>query len=432
MFRHSLSSAVLCLALTGLASAAGFNIYEMGAAATAQAGAYTARSSDATAVFYNPAGIAGQKSSFVLGTTIITMNMEFQGDDPFPGKGYTVSAEDGIFYPSHIYYVTPFSKLENGDEVTFGLGITTHFGLGTEWPADFLGRGSSIMVEIQTFSFNPVLAYKHDNLRVAAGVQSFFSTVDVVKNSLTSLETNWIDVAKVTLEGSNSITTLGWGYNLGLQYDVHEMVTIGASYRSEVKVEYEGDATFESIPGAYGHALFQSALGTADTSVTTDVETEIANPAIMSIGIAIRPIEKLTIEVDVVQMNWSCFDELELAFPDEKYAAFTETIPEQYEDARSYRIGAEYMVTPEMAVRLGYLFDESPAPAAAVSTLLPDADRNSYMVGLGYDFGSVVVDVSYMYLPFNDRSTEQSSHRGFDGLYSTTAHLFGLTLGYAF
>ena len=90
------------------------------------------------------------------------------------------------------------------------------------------------------------------------------------------------------------------------------------------------------------------------------------------------------------------------------------------------------MATPALALRAGYLYDESPVPSAAVSTLLPDADRNSYQCGIGYTMGNVQLDLAYMYLPFNDRSSEQSSHRGFDALYETSAHLFGITVGYRF
>ena len=60
VLRHfTLGAALLVLLLAPtFALAGGFNIYEMGARATALGGAFTATADDASAIFYNPAGLA--------------------------------------------------------------------------------------------------------------------------------------------------------------------------------------------------------------------------------------------------------------------------------------------------------------------------------------------------------------------------------------
>ena len=46
-------------------------------------------------------------------------------------------------------------------------------------------------------------------------------------------------------------------------------------------------------------------------------------PAIMGVGIAVTPVEGLTIEADVLQMNWSCFDVLGIEFTEEPYTSLS-------------------------------------------------------------------------------------------------------------
>ena len=416
MFRRVWACVALCLALAGTAGAAGFSIYEQGAAATAQAGAFAARNTDPSAIFYNPAGIQGQGQSVSAGVTLISTGTTFYGDNPYPGDGYEAEQEPGFFYPPHLYYVHPEG------EFTFGFGFFTPFGLGTEWKDGFAGRASSMKAVIQTFYFNPVVSYGiTPELSVAVGAQMVMGTVEVERVAMTSVLTNWSDVADVALDGSGGPK---FGFNAGIQYSPISQVRLGVSYRSGVELDYDGTAKFTAID--------QTLFAAAGLPTETDVEASIAYPAIWSFGLALKPIERLTVEFDVLQMQWETFDELPITFVEEQYAALSEAIPEDYENSRSYRVGVEFMATDVLALRAGYLYDESPAPAAAVSTLLPDADRNSYMAGLGYTMGNFTVDVEYMYLPFNDRSTEQSSHRGFDGLFETHAHLYGFTLTYRF
>jgi len=407
---------IVTLALAGEVSAAGFSIYEHGAAATATAGAFIARANDPTAIFYNAAGIAGQKMSVALGTTLIIPKTEFNGDNPFPGVGVTEKMKDALYYPSHAYLVAPIGP------VTVGFGVFSPFGLGTEWPDAFSGRASSTKSVIQTFYFNPVVAYRLGPVSVGAGVQAVYGTVELARIARTPVLTEFKDVAKLSLEGTSS---LAYGFNAGVQYCPIKQVVVGASYRSKAKCDFTGTAKFDSINANY--ALVKGKLPTE-----TDVESSITFPAIMGVGVAVTPIPALTIEANVVQMQWSVFDSLGITFTDPAYASLGETIPEEYETARSYRIGAEYRINRSLVARIGYLYDESPAPDASVSTLLPDASRNSYMVGIGYTFGGATLDLSYMYLPFNDRSTNGQSRAGYNGLYKSSASLYGITLTYRF
>jgi long-chain fatty acid transport protein len=409
----------LVTAMAGSVGAAGYSIYEQGTAAMGQASAFTARADDPSAIFFNPAGIAGQEAAIHLGATLILPSSEFDGDNPYPGISTHEKMKTGVFYPPHVFIVYPTNS------VTLGLGLYAPFGLGTEWKDDFSGRAVSKFAEIQTIYLNPVVAKKFGPVSVGVGVEVVYSTVALKRTVMMPVvygdDVVWTDAAELDLEGDNGFSD--YGFNAGVQYSPMEMLTVGARYQSKVETNHTGDATFHVIePVAAAFVPPEPA----------SVEAMIPMPAIWSVGVAVRPTDKLTVEANLVSMQWSAFDSLKMTFTEVANAHLSESIPELYDDAFSYRIGAEYEMTPNFALRCGYIFDETPQPTQSVSPLLPGADRNSYQIGCGYTMDNMTIDFAYMYLDFMDRSTERSSFAGYDGLYTSTAHLIGLTLGYSF
>jgi len=405
-------------ALAAMASgvgAAGYALYEHGAAATATAGAFVARANDPSAIFYNPAGIAGQRGAVALGTTLITTKGDFSGENPFPGTGYSASQNAGFFYPSHLYAIAPVGPL------TLGVGVFNPFGLGTDWPADWKGRYVSTVTEIQTFYINPVVAYRAGPISVAAGMQAVYSTLSLDRKVKKAPLGD--DVAAMHLEGTSDIN---YGFNAGIQIRPCQRVVVGASYRSQVDSKVNGTAEFDSMNAKWTYVK-------ASLPAKADVFTTMPYPAVMALGVAVTPLPDLTVEVNVVQTQWSAFDTLAINFT-APYTPLTEKVPEGYADVRSYRIGAEYRLPDwKLALRCGYLYDASPAPPQSVTTLLPDADRDSFQLGIGYATGNnTTVDLSYMYLKFKDRSTEGISTAGFNGTYKTSANLFGMTITHRF
>ena len=73
--------------------------------------------------------------------------------------------------------------------------------------------------------------------------------------------------------------------------------------------------------------------------------------------------------------------------------------------------------------------DETPQPEKSVSPLLPGANRNGFSVGYGFTGGSLTWDLAVMYVPFDERTTNNQQD-GFTGTYNTKAWLFGITLGF--
>ena len=68
-----------------------------------------------------------------------------------------------------------------------GLGVYTIFGLGIEWPENWMGREHAISADIETVTFSPTLAFRlHDKISLAVGLNVVRGVVDITNGSPSS------------------------------------------------------------------------------------------------------------------------------------------------------------------------------------------------------------------------------------------------------
>ncbi len=418
--------AVTLLALTPSAYSAGFSIFEQGSKATGMGGAFAATADDPSAMFYNVAGLAQQrKTSALVGATIITFQNQFEGAGPFPGEGVVENYNTHTFTPPNAYLVVPI-----GENMTFGLGQFTAFGLRTDWrdPNRFSGRYVSQDANLKTISVQPSLAIKmmDDRLAVGFGAEYRTSRISLERNNLAinPFTQRIADVAHVRL---NSDWESGWGWNLGVLFKPAQDWTLGASYRSAMDIDYKGDATFTQI--LTGYPQFDQIIASR-IPPNQNISTTIAFPDFLHLGIATTMVPNWQIEFDAVRMGWSRFEEIVVNF--ENVSTPDLVIPEDWSDAYSLRLGGNRQVTDTWDIRLGALWDNTPQPVAAVGPLLPDSDRAGISFGVGFQGEHFSLELSELFLIFADRNTLGQSSDLFDGEYHTLANLIGVNLGYSF
>src|SRR3954452_22610231 len=116
--RHPRRIVLLCLlaALAGasLASASGFGLFQHGARATGQAGAFTARASDPSALTYNPAAITKLPG------------LQLQAGLDFNNATVDYGSTSGSFSAKHIIDFPPAVYLTwkaKENPIAFGVGI---------------------------------------------------------------------------------------------------------------------------------------------------------------------------------------------------------------------------------------------------------------------------------------------------------------------
>lgn len=408
------------------AFASGFSIFEQGAKATGMAGAFSATADDPSAIFYNVAGLAHQRRMQAMGgATLITFNNEFRGaEDSYP-FGVRGAFEDHTFTPPNMYAIIPI-----GENATLGIGQFTAFGLRTDWEDNetFPGRFVASDTNLKTASIQPSFAMKTSDGRFAWGAGIEYRTSHVTLSryqaEINPFTQRIADVARIRLDSEWSD---GWGWNVGLMYRPNNDWSIGLNYRSELDIEYDGDATFTQIPT--GFPQFDAAVA-AQLPPNQGITTSVTYPAFVHFGIATTRWDGWTVEFDTVYQTWSNFDQLFVEF--DQTPAVNLLVPQDWDDSFSFRLGGNREVTDNWNIRLGSVYDQTPQPVEGVGPLLPDADRVGVTYGLGYEGEHWFADVAHMILIFEDRDTEGRNRDNFDGEYSTTANLLGINLGYRF
>lgn len=422
---------LIVIFLAGNVWASGFRVPEQGATSMGMSNAWVAQANDPSAISINPAGIA-QISTPSLGGGFLVINpsVEHTASD-----GTKEDVENNFFFPPNIYATCNMGT----SNWFFGIGVSTPFGLATEWADDSFARYSSTLSEIELININPTLAYKvNDNLLVGFGVDYYRSTVTLKRKIAWGLATFGLTGDPSSLAIPDGDFQLkgdgdGWGYNAGILYKFADNYSFGFAYRSGITVDYEGDADLSKIGGAglllYGGNKF-STTGTADLDY----------PAMAQIGFAARVMPALLVELDVEWTGWSSYDKLELNF-DSPLIEDTTSIKD-WDDTLTYRLGLEYTVNEFTDIRAGYLYDKSPIPDEHFDTLLPDGDsRHGLSIGLGYRFGQFSLDTSYLALLQTEREIKQNNAEyelnplnptDVRGKYKGFTHLFAINLSYLF
>lgn len=428
--RQRLTLAAVLLLAPSLVWGAGFALFEHGARAMGMAGAFTAVADDPSALFWNPAGIAFQMdkgTQVMAGATFIFTKQDFEGADPYPGAGYDVSQKKQVFFPPHLYLVAPL-----GERTSFGLSVLSPFGLGTWWPADYAGRFISKRVDIKTFAVSPQLAYKiSDGFAVALGADYMVGTIDLTRNLQQGVNPFTQEVADLGQAHlfTEGVGNDGWGWHAGLLGKLGGGFSVGVLYRSKVKIDFEGKASFTQYgTGSPQFDALVAALIPFDENPR--IATKIDFPDFWSVGLA-WACDQLTISGQWSRMGWSSFKELPLVFPD--YPQFAETLVEDYHDSDEYRLGFEYRASPMWAVQLGASYDETPQPRESMTPLLGDSNRKVYSAGVSWRPSKLYVDLAYEYVGLEDRCTRGESLLGYNGCYlNSTGNLVAVSVGYSF
>lgn len=405
---------VLTFALSGImvagAIAGGFQLNEHGARAMAQGGAFTARAYDGSAIYFNPAGLAFQdRASAYVGGTLIMPITSFFGPLQYNTNQET-DAPAQYFTPINAYLTLPTAK-----GLTVGVGVNNPFGLGSKWDENWAGRYLTTNVALQTYFFNQSLGYQVlDNLAVGAGFSYVVGSVEIDRAVSIPLATASGDPrVNLNLKGN------GVGWNVGLLYKYSPEIALGASFRGKIKMSASGIASFK--PMYYELGL---PAGT--------VSTTIHLPATGFVGITYTPKdEPYEVEADYQYVGWSSYNELAFTFESNGSRSVQ---PKNYKDTYILRVGGEYKMNKDLRLRAGFYYDHTAVDAAYVDPILPDANRNGYSVGVGYNLtDNLSVDFAYMLLKFQERKAENTiTEVSFDGTYRTTAHLISVDFGYTF
>ena len=298
------------------AGAGGFALVQQGTAAMGQGNAFVAEADDASAIFYNPAGLNQIKRAQVYQGVFLN-----HPDREYSGGGQD-SETNHRLYPSMTGYVA----VPVHERVALGLGFFSPFGLGTAWPPTWAGRYITTYSKLTTYNLNPVVSVKViDNLSLAAGFDVLWSKVRLQRKTPVVVRGKTFPDGETEFTGEGS----GTGYNLGLHYEPLTGVKLGVAYRSQIKVNHQGGFT-TSLPVPLPGGTASGAQGS------------IVYPSSMTMGIAYSRFKPLTVEFDTTWTGWSSYSKQKvlLDIPLTANGVTTLTNPKNWHDTWAFRFGA--------------------------------------------------------------------------------------------
>ncbi len=362
--RIALAAALLMAAvLPATAQAAGYAIYEQGAAVLGMAGAGTASVHDASAVFFNPARlVALPGTQFYAGGNALTVANSFAGVDPYPGYGVTEAMKTQTFYPPNVYLTKNF-----GGAFAVGAGFNAPFGLGIEWenPATFTGRAIATKADVK--GLNASLNVAHaigSRASIAVGFDALFASVSLRQVAQVPVPGGGGAIVDVATAALKADLTPGYGWNAALWLQPTPRTQLGLAYRSRVSVDVDGTVDFTAIPT--GDPIVDA--GAAAKLQDQGVSSTLSFPAQWSMGLAYSPTPAWTFEGDLNWTEWSFFKDLPIHF--KKSPALDKKVEEDYRDQLQVRLGAEHRLA-NYTYRFGYYYDRAAAPVQSVTPLLP-------------------------------------------------------------
>jgi long-chain fatty acid transport protein len=210
--KNLLRTIAVLLTLTALAPAGaragGLTLYEIGTPDTGYASAgYAARAGDPGTILTNPAGMTHLKESQVLiGGHLLYGRAKLSPDL----INTNVTGNDGGNAVGLLPGLSAFGTYKYNNDLTFGFGVCSNFGLGLWYDSNWVGRYYARESVLMGMSFLPAAAYKvTDQFSVGVALNimvGYFST----KVAINNINPQWPDG-----EMSVKDTTLGLGGTWG-------------------------------------------------------------------------------------------------------------------------------------------------------------------------------------------------------------------------
>lgn len=402
------------LMMNQLIRAAGFQINDHSARSVAMGFSTVAFNPDPSAIYFNPACLSSFEGILDLsaGLSYIMPAAKFTGPTTL-NQNYTEQLETWNF-PIPNFFVNWRTPIDN---LNFGMGVFVPFGLGTKWPVNWYGRFLAKKTYLEAIEINPnfVYAFKLGGvpLSFSVGFGYVFGAVELERN-LSTFSPEPI----LNLKGDGTGTTFNFGLNAKILDNLH----IGAAYRHNIEINFEGETKFSNVDGL--SSLFQEGPGRAKIKFPNDFR----------FGIAYWPMSNLLVEVGMNYVGWSSYDTLKIEFdkgPGNPQMPYTSVAERLYKDIISYRLGLEYTLE-DAKIRLGGYYEPIPVDEKHVEPILPESNRFGFTGGIGYKLlNNLNVDLGYLFI-LGTQTNVIGNPNNFDGYYNTWANIVSLSFSYSF
>jgi long-chain fatty acid transport protein len=370
------------------------------AIATSYAGSSTG-AHDISNMYYNPAILSKfDKTQFVAGLTYLDVDIDPQNENVNvlynSAAGQVGDAGKNVFIPN-LYFATKINDKNN-----LGIAINSAYGLATEYNESWVGSKLDNVNSITTVNLNSNLSHKlTDKLSLAFGVnaqkmKSIKSLISTTGHPIKYRASDW-----------------GYGYSLGVNYDLYDKLSLGLGYNS--KVDHELNGTFQ-VP--------------AD-NIRQDAVLKLSTPETATIGAKYMVNDKLNLMSDIIWTRWS---RNRIADVNESGSGVDIiTISNNWNDSFMYSLGGDYQYDDNLLVRFGTAFETGAASDSNRNADVPLGDVYWLTTGINYDLGNnLSIDASYLHQFYENVSVNdvdaKTRSQNLNARYRTQVNVLSLAL----
>jgi long-chain fatty acid transport protein len=458
------------------ASASGLFVTDRGVRPLARGGAFVAGADDLHAIWYNPAGLADAGTSVLLDFAYVNYGSEYtrrtrvaDASGALQVQTFPTVTGEAPFLP--IPTVAGSYTFDDAHTWTVALGVHTPYAALAGYPLTLNGQpapsrysivspeGSALLIAGGYVAYKPI-----EQIRLGAGIEALLGTFQSTVMFSASPQDRLVGAPEDPERDSLSRLKVGPIFapsaNVGVTVIPEEHIHVGASLQLPFVV---------NAPATVDVRLPRSPEFEHASQAGNEAHVRFQLPTVFRVGAEFRqPLKALgdiRMELAFVREFWTQHHSIDVqpdnltlvgitGFPS-PFAVAPISIPRRFDNANSYRLGAEYTTPPrgENAVawvaRLGVSYDESAVPVEAVSPASLDSDKVIVSLGAGvhvgrhwrFDamfahvfFASVEVDPAEAGLPrvnpIKANPTQGEAING--GSYSAHANIAGLGAKYAF
>ena len=386
--------------------AAGMYFSDRGVRAMGRGGAFVAGADDLQSIWYNPAGLSDAGTSILVDAAWLRFSPEYTRELRVVDADGTVRhiTAPTIRGSSQLIPIpTLAGSFQINPQLTVAAGvIAPYIALasyaerlenGEPSPARYtLGSfdGSLLAIPGMWMAWKPI-----PELRIGAGVQALVGTFQSTVTFSASPQDRLLGAPEQPEFDAQSQMKVGPivapSGNVGVIYEPERHLRLGMSFQAPmivssnatIKVRLPSDVAFDGarVNGENAHVRF-------------------VLPAIFRVGVELRPIDGLRVEVAYVREFWSSHETIDakpsgISIDGIKGAPYSVAmpniiIPRNFQDSNSYRLGGEYTFDAwgdPITLRAGFQYETSAVPNAYLSLSSLDFVKTTFMFGGSLHFG---------------------------------------------
>ncbi len=345
---------IFAAVLTGLtqAQAAGFEQPNQSASAASVANAFVATANDASALIYNPAGMAWLSGVSVMGTAQLdyrdssvatpTGNAPNNGTEPFSGSIYaTWTPLDG--------------------RLAAGIGFSPLYVANNDWATAFpgtAGRSASGVTKLTVDHTTVDFVYAINSDLAIGGGGDWYITRATMTQGAKSFQ-------------GNDFTTFGG--HASLMWKPMPAWSVGAMFRSGARVSMSGQAN-DSL--------------------------SFKLPDYVSAGISHDFADVWRLEADAKWTRWSALKNMNIV----KGGVITQPNAMNLRDTLTVMAGLSWAWRESTRFSVGYAYDQGANRSLNFSPVIADQDNHRISLGAGADLFGMHVDVAYQYVYYSKKT----------------------------